>query len=150
MLFETIQSDLKQAQIDKDELKVSTLRLLLSEIHNTEIKKEAEDKTLSDEEIIAVLQKEVKKRKEAAAGFRQGNREDSAKKEETEAEVLEKYLPEQLSDGELEKIIDQAILETGANGISDMGKVIGKVLSQVQGKADGARVSSLLKKKWST
>lgn len=150
MLIDIIHSDLKQAQLDKDELKVSTLRLLLSEIHNVEIKKEVEDKTLSDEEIVTVLQKEVKKRKEAALGFRQGNREDSAKKEELEAEALEKYLPEQLSDEELEKIINQAVLETGAEMVSDMGKVIGRVLDQVGGSADGARISNLLKKKWST
>lgn len=149
MLLETIQSDLKQAQIDKNELKVSTLRLLLSEIHNVEIKKETDENSLSDEEIIAVVQKEVKKRKEAADGFRQGGREDSAKKEEMEAEILLKYLPEQLTDEDLQKIIDQAVSETGAGGISDMGKVIGKVLGQVGGSADGARISNLLKKKWS-
>lgn len=150
MLLETIQSDLKQAQLDKNELKVSTLRLLLSEIHNAEIRKETDEKSLSDEEIIVVIQKEVKKRKEAEIGFIQGGRVDSAQKEEKEAEILLKYLPEQLTDEDLQKIIDQVVSETGAKEISDMGKVIGKVLSQVAGKADGARISNLLKKKWST
>lgn len=151
MLIDIIHSDLKQAQLNKDELKINTLRLLLSEIRYAEMRKgETENQSLSDEEIIAVIQKEVKKRKEAADGFRQGGRVDSAEKEESEAEVLHKYLPEQLSDIELEKIINQAVSETGAMGISDMGKVIGYVLGQVGGSADGARISTLLKKKWST
>lgn len=151
MLIDIIHSDLKQAQLDKDELKTNTLRLLLSEIRYAEIRKrETENQSLSDEEVITVIQKEVKKRKEAADGFRHGGRIDSAEKEESEAEVLIKYLPEQLSDEDLQKIIDQAISETGATRISDMGKVIGKVISQVRGSADGARISTLLKKKWST
>ncbi len=150
MLIDTIQTDLKNAQLDKNELKVSTLRLLLSEIKYAEIKKNEEDQTLSDDETIIVVQKEVKKRKEAADGFRQGGREETAQKEEAEAEILAKYLPKQLTDEELNSIIDEAIIKTGALGRSDMGRVIGFVMGQVRGSVDGARVSNLLQKKWST
>lgn len=151
MLIDTLQSDLKKAQLDKDENRVSTLRLLLSELKYAEIKKrESEQASLSDEEVISVIQREIKKRKEAALGFRQGNREESAGKEELEADILVKYLPEQLSDEKLMEIIDVAVKDTAAAGISDMGKVIGQVLGKVGGSADGARVSNLLKQKWST
>ncbi|MBI2011906.1 GatB/YqeY domain-containing protein [Candidatus Daviesbacteria bacterium] len=142
-----IQEDLKQAQLDRNELKVSTLRLLLSEVNNAKIQKGQE---LSDEEITGVIQKEIKKRKESIESFRKGAREDLALKEEAEAKVLESYLPTQLSDEELTKIIDLAINEVGANSIADMGKVIGKVMSQVSGKADGGRVSNLVKQKLSS
>ncbi|MDD2823445.1 MAG: GatB/YqeY domain-containing protein [Candidatus Daviesbacteria bacterium] len=148
MLFEDLQQDLRQSQLDKNEAKVNTLRLLLSEIRYVQIKKnEGEDKPLSDEEIITVIQKEVKKRKEAADGFRQGGREESALKEENEAEILSQYLPKQLSDEELKIMIDEAISQTGATGISDMGKVIGIVMSKVKGSADGSRISMLVKEK---
>jgi len=93
------------------------------------------------------IQKEVKKGKEAASGFRQGGREDSALKEEKEAEILASYLPKQLSDFELESIIDETISQTGATQISDMGKVIGVIMGKVAGQADGGRVSGLVKEK---
>lgn len=139
-----IKEDLKQAQLIKDEVKVGTLRMLLSEIHNSEIQKGGE---LSDGDLISVIQREVKKRKEAVAGFRTGNREDQATKEETEQKILEAYLPAQLSDEELTGMVDQAITEVGATQISDMGKVIGVVMGKVSGKADGSRVSSLVKER---
>lgn len=148
MLSEKIQADLKDAQLQKDEIKTSVLRMLISEIHYSEIRQQEGDQgKLSDEEIISVIQKEVKKRKEAAIGFRQGEREESALKEEKEAEILASYLPVQLSDEQLLKIIDEAISQTGASVISDMGKVIGKVMGQVAGQADGGRVSNFVKSK---
>lgn len=148
MLIDRLQDDLKKLQLEKNELGVNTLRLLLSEIHNAEIKK-GEGESLSDDEIVAVIQREVKKRKEAAEGFKQGGREDSAQKEEDEALILSKYLPEQLSDEELNSMIDAAISETNASAISDMGKVIGNVMGKVKGRAEGARISSLVKEKLS-
>ena len=141
-----IQEDLKQAQLGRDEVKVSTLRLLLSEIKNAEIAKGDE---LSDADIVATIQKEVKKRKEAAEGFRKGNREDQASAEEAELKILEAYLPAQLSNEELTEIVDQAITEIGATQISDMGRVISLVMSKAAGKVDGGRVSSLVKEKLS-
>ena len=143
-MLDQIQADLKQAQLSRDELKTSTLRLLLSEIKNAEIQKSGE---LSDSEIISVIQKEVKKRKEAVEGFRSGGRVDQAEKEETEAKVLVEYLPAQISDEELTQLVDGAIKEVGATNLSDMGKVMGAVMGKVAGRADGGRVSTLVKEK---
>lgn len=148
MLLDQIQSDLKQAQLARDEIKVSTLRLLLSEIKNTEI---AKGNDLVDQDVISVIQKEAKKRKEAIVAFRAGGREESAAKEESELKVLEQYLPSQLSTEELTKIVDETINEQGATSIQDMGKVIGVVMGKVKGQADGGTVSTLVKEKlWST
>lgn len=145
MLRDRIKSDLQQAQLARDEIKVSTLRLLLSAISYADIASSGEE--ISDEEIVTVIQREVKKRKEAVAGFRQGNREESAQKEEAEAKILESYLPEQLSNEELTKIIEGAINETGAKSIGDLGRVIGLVMGKVKGRADGGKVSALVKEK---
>ncbi|MDO8573816.1 MAG: GatB/YqeY domain-containing protein [Candidatus Daviesbacteria bacterium] len=139
-----IKSDLKQAQLSRDEIKVSTLRLFLSEIKNKEIES---GETLSDEDIVSVCQREIKKRKEAAAAFRSGGREDSALKEEAELKILEGYLPAQITNEELTKIVSDIITELGASGMVDMGKVIGAVMGKVKGKADGATVSAVVKDK---
>lgn len=146
MLTDKIQSDLKEAQLARDEIKVSTLRLLLSEIHNVEIGKSS---PLSDEDIIQVIQREVKKRKEAAAGFRSGGREEGAQKEEAELKVLSAYLPEELSTEELTKMVEDSITEVGAKSLADMGSVMGNVMSKVRGQADGNVVSSLVKERLS-
>lgn len=142
MIFNQIQESLKQAQLVRDEIKVSTLRLLLSEVKNTEI---AKGHMLSDEEILEVVGREAKKRREAAAGFRQGNREEQALKEEAELQILEKYLPAQMSDEELTKIVGEVINELGAKTLSEMGKVMAAVMGRVGSRADGARVSALVK-----
>lgn len=146
MLFEKIQEDLKQAQLSKDEVKVLTLRLLVSEIKNSKI---SLGHDLSDEEVVAVAQKEAKKRKESITSFKQAGRADLSAKEEAELQVLKTYLPAQMGDDELNEIIIQAISETGATSTADMGKVIGLVISRVKGQADGGRVSSIVKSKLS-
>lgn len=144
MSIQKIQDDLKEAQLEREEIRVLTLRLLLSEIKNAQIAKGAE---LNDLEVTVIIQKEVKKRQEAAAGFRQGQREDDALKEEAEAKVLLAYLPEQLSDEELTKVVENSIKEVGAKSLTEMGKVIAHVLSHVAGQADGKRVSDLVRLK---
>lgn len=144
MLADKIHSDLQQAQLKKEEVKVSTLRLLLSEISYAQISKGEE---LSDAEVETVVARELKKRREAASGFRQGGREEQAQKEEVEADILSGYLPEQLSDEELGKIVEEVIQITGAKSFTDMGKVIGQVMGKVAGKAEGSRVSQLVKTK---
>ncbi len=143
-LLSKIQNDLKDAQLSRDEIKVSTLRLLLSEIKNAEI---AKGNSLSDQDIISIVSKELKKRKEAATSFASGGRTESAQKEESEATILEGYLPEQLSDEELTKIVESSITEAGATSIADMGKVMGIVIGKVAGKADGGKISALVKEK---
>lgn len=143
-MLDKLQNDLRQAQLAKNEVKVSTLRLLLSEIHNAEISQGGE---LSDEDAVGIIQREVKKRKEAAEGFRSGGREEAASKEEAELKVLQDYLPAQMSNEELTEIIEQTITELEAKGPSDMGKVIGAVMGKVKGKTDGGTVSALVKEK---
>lgn len=145
-LLEKIQTDLKNAQMARDEVKVSTLRLLLSEVKNGEI---AKGGPLVDSDIVSIIQREVKKRKEAAAGFRSGQREEAALKEEQEAKVLVSFLPAQMSNEELTKLVEESITELGASSMADMGKVIGAVMVQVKGQADGGTVSALVKEKLS-
>lgn len=144
MLIDNLQADLKAAQLVKDTVKVETLRLLLSEGTYARISK---GDSLSDADWIVIIQREIKKREEAAESFKQGNRPEQAMKEEKEAQVLAAYLPEQLSDEQLSKIIGEVINKTGAVSISEMGKVIGMVMPQVTGCASGARVSALVKEK---
>lgn len=142
-----IKENLKQAMVSRNEIEVSTLRLLLSEINNLRIQKRAEQ--LEESDIISVVQRELKKRKEAVEGYRKGNREELAQKEEAEAKVLEKYLPEQLSDEELTKIVEDFINNIGAKSLADMGRVIGTVMGKVGQGASGSRVSALVKEKLS-
>lgn len=145
-MVDKIQNDLKEAQLSRDEVKVSTLRLLLSEINNLRIAKGVD---LSEEDIRGIVHKEVKKRKEAAAGFRSGGREDSAQKEESEMAVLQEYLPASASNEELTKLVDEAITEVGGSSLQDMGKVMGVVMGKVAGRADGGTVSQLVKERLS-
>lgn len=141
-----IQEELRGAQLQKDEVKISTLRLLLAEIKNAEIAKGGE---LLDQDIISVIQREAKKRREAALFFRSGLREEAALKEEVELKIVEGYLPAQMSDEELTKIVEEVINEIGAKNITDMGKVMGVIMDKVTGKADGGRVTALVKERLS-
>ncbi len=146
MLIDQLQEELKTAQLAKDELKVSTLRLLLSEVKNAEI---SQGHPLSDEEIVEVASREAKKRRESIISFRQGGREELAQKEALELKILESYLPAQVSNEELTKVIEQTITEVGASSIADMGKIMQVVMRKVAGGADGGRVSALVKQKLS-
>ena len=146
MLIDQIQSDLKNAQLSREEVKVGALRLLLSEIRNFEIQKGAKECAL-DEDIVIIVSREVKKRKEAAEAFRQGGREESALKEEAELKVLTAYLPKQFSNEELTKIVEETIHEMGISSFSDMGKVTGAVMAKVRGQAEGGVVSAIVKGK---
>lgn len=147
MMEEKIKEDLKQAQLKRDDTRVSTLRLLLAEIANARI---AKGNKLSDEEIVSAIRREAKKRKEAMEGFRSGGREEAAAKEEAELMILEDYLPQQLQDDLLQKIVEDVINKLGANSLQDMGRVMGEVMSQVKGQADGGRVSALVKERLSS
>lgn len=142
-----IRQDLKQAMLAKDETALLTLRSLLSEIKYLEV---AKGELPSDQDIIGVVQKELKKRREAAEGFRKGDREESAAKEEAEAKVLEKYLPAQLSDEELQNLVDEAINEVGASSMADMGKIIPSVMSKAGQGAEGSRISAMVRQKLTT
>lgn len=143
-MLDKLQQDLKQAQKDKQEMVVSTLRLLLSEI---QYEKGKTGTDLTDDQIIGVIQRELKKRKEASASFTAGDRLELAQKEQDEAVILERYLPEQLSDQELSEIVENVIAEANATSLQRMGEVIGLVMNKVGKSADGGRVSALVKQK---
>ena len=145
-LFAKIHQDLVESLKQKEEVKTSTLRLVISEVNNAKIKK---GKDLEDEEILEVIKKEAKKRQESIAAFKQGERADLAEKEEKELAFLKTYLPETISDEELLKIVDSQIAEVGARDMKDLGKVMSAVLSKVKGRAEGSAVASIVKSKLS-
>src|SRR3989344_1983677 len=146
-LFTKIRQDLTNSLKQKNEIKTSTLRLVISEIGNSRIEKRAD---LTDEDIVQVISKEAKKRQESIAAFKQGERADLAEKEEKELLILKTYLPEPISDEELLKIVDSQITEIGAKDIKDLGKVMSAVLSKVKGRADGSAVAAVVKSKLSS
>ncbi len=143
-LIATIEEKLKAARLARDADRRDALSLLLNALRNAE--KELE-RQLSDDEELQVLQRERKRRVEAAEAFRSGGREEQAEDEEYELEVLEEFMPEPLSEDELEEIIDDVISEVGATSIRDLGRVMAGVMHQVSGRADGSTVSQLVKEK---
>ena len=143
-LKEKLQNDLTTAMRARDEIRSSTLRMILTSIKNEEVSgKEARE--LSDSEIITVLSREAKKRREAAEAFDQASAKDRADQERAEGVVIAEYLPKQLSEDEIKSMIAAAIAETGANSPAQMGLVMKSLQPKIAGKADGATVSSLVK-----
>ena len=143
-LKETLQSDLTEAIRSRDELTSGTIRMVLTAITNEEVSGKTA-RTLSDAEIITVLSREAKKRREAAEAFADAGRADRAAQEKSEGEGIARYLPEQLSEDEIKKLITDAIAQTGASGPAGMGQVMKLISPQTAGKADGGMVSSLVK-----
>ena len=144
-LKQRIQDDLKAALLGGDRFVAETLRGLKAAILNEEVAKSKRDEGLDDAEIEQIVAKEVKKRNESATLYEQNDRAESAADERREAEILSVYLPTQLGEEEVKAIIEAAIKQLGANGMSDMGKVIGVVKSKVGNTADGATVAKLVK-----
>ena len=143
-LKDQLKKDLTDAIKSHNQVISGTLRMALTAITNEEVSgKEA--RVLTDAEIITVLSREAKKRREAAEEFAKANRPDKAAEEKAEGEVIAKYLPAQLSEDDIKKMIAAAVASTGASGPGDMGKVMGAIKPQIAGKADGALVSSLVK-----
>lgn len=140
MLIAKIESDLRVAQKAKDWDKISFLRFLLARLHDLAIEK-GKDRELLEEEIIAELEKEVRRHRESIEAFKKGGRQDLIEKEEKELSILQTYLPPQLSDNELEKMIDQEIKKVG----NDFSKIMKALIPQVRGRADGARIARLVK-----
>jgi len=160
MLKEKIREDFKKFLKEKKEIEVSTLRMLNAAIFNREKEKRyklskekpelkekdlEKESQLTDEEIVQVVFSEIKKRKEAIEGFEKGKREDLAKKEKKEMEVLKKYLPKQLSEEEIKRMAKETIKEVGAESLKDLGKVMGKLMLKVKGQAEGGLVSKIVK-----
>lgn len=145
MLKDKIQEDLKAAMIAKDELKLSTIRMLKSALQYYEIQKGGAGYEASDEDVMDVIGKEIKKRKESIELYKQGNRPEAAEKEQKEVEILSEYLPEQMSEDEVRVLVKEAVEQTGASSPQDMGKVMGALMPKVKGKADGTMVSTLVR-----
>ncbi|MEX0427919.1 GatB/YqeY domain-containing protein [Nocardioides sp. DS6] len=142
-LKDRLRADLTTAMKARDEVRSSTLRMILTAITNAEVAGKTA-KELSDDDIIGVLSTEAKKRREAAAAFREGGRDEMAAKESAEAAVIADYLPAQLSEGEITELVTAAIAQVGAagEGMRAMGKVMGVVTPQTKGRADGAAVAA--------
>jgi uncharacterized protein len=143
-LIARLEDELKQAMVDREDERRDTLRLILASLRAAE--KELQ-RPLHDDEELQVLQRERKRRSEAAEAFRAGAREQLAEAEERELAVLEEFMPEPLSEDELEEIVDDAIAENGATSVRDFGRVMADVMPQVSGRADGSVVSQLVKEK---
>lgn len=144
MILDKINEDYKNAVREKDENKKQTLNFLKSAIKYKEIELRSSSKELTDEEVISVIQKEIKKRKEAMELYEKGGRMDLYEKEKTELEILESYLPKQLTEDELKSIIKETIESVGAKSSSDIGKVMKELMPKVKGRADGSIVKKLV------
>jgi uncharacterized protein len=143
-LKERLRADLTTAMKARDKVRSSTLRMSLTAVTNAEVSG-AEARELTDAEVLEVLDKEAKKRREAAEAYDEAGRSDLAAKERTEGEIIAEYLPAQLSDDELAEIVQTAIAETGASGMKDMGAVMKVVQPQVKGRAEGGRVAAVVR-----
>ena len=140
-LKERLRADLNAAMRARDQVRMRTLRMALSSITNEEVAG-ASARQLSDDEVMKVLTREARKRREAAEAFGAAGRTDQAAAERAEGEVLAGYLPAQLSDDELAALVTAAIAETGASGMAGMGQVMKTLTPQIAGRADGARVAA--------
>lgn len=168
MLKQQIKTDTTEAQKIGNELVVGTLRMLLASVITKEKEKRykiskdpstslragkpnfneeelIKKSVLTDEEIIEVISSEIKKRRDAIVLYEKGNRQELADKEKKEIEILKKYLPEQLSEEELKKLVEESISKTGAKEIKDMGRIMADLMPKVKGKADNSEISKIVK-----
>jgi len=143
-LITRIEDELKQARLARDDDRRDALALILASLRSAE--KELQ-RPLSEDEELQVLQRERKKRVEAFEAFDKAGREEQADKEDFELEVLEEFMPEPLSEDELEEIVDDVIAEVGATSLRDVGRVMADVMPQVSGRADGSSVSQMVREK---
>jgi uncharacterized protein len=142
--IETIEDEIKEAMRSRDAERRDALRLIVNALKNSE--KELQ-RPLSEDEELQVLQRERKRRVEAAEAFRAGGREEQADAEERELAILEEFMPEPLGEDEIEEIVDDAIAEVGATSMADLGRVMADVMPQIAGRADGSVVSQIVREK---
>lgn len=142
-ILDTLQEDMKQAMKSRDELTLSTIRMIKSSVSYARIEKGSE---LTDDEVLAIIAKEAKQRRESIEAAKSAERTDIAERENAELDILKKYLPEQLSESDVEAIVRQIISETGATDIKDRGKVMGPVMQKTRGRADGKIVSQIVER----
>lgn len=142
-----IQEDIKRALKEQNELSRSVLRMLLAEIVKKEIELGKKEEGLDEEEVGRIVLREIKKRREAVEQYKKGGRDDLADEEAKEAKVLQEYAPKQVTEEELNSLINDIIKDVGANSPADMGRVMAGVMARVGGSADGSLVSRLVKEK---
>ena len=142
-----LKEELKQSMLAKDTEKTSTLRMIVSALGYYEIEKGGAGYEATEEDIEAILQKQAKQRRDSIEQFKAGGRDELAAKEASELKIIESYLPQQMGEDEVRKLVEEAIAQTGASNPSDMGKVMGALMPKVKGKADGSLVSRLVKEK---
>lgn len=140
-----LRDELKQSMLAKTADKTSVLRLLLSALNYYEIQKGGAGYEATDEDVLAVISKEAKQRKDSIEEFNKANRPELAEKENKELEMLQAYLPTQMSEEKIREIVKQTITETGVTSITDIGKVMGALMPKVKGKADGGLVSKIVR-----
>lgn len=145
-LKETIKKDFLEAFRNKDLEKKAVLSMINSEIKNAEIELKNREEGLNDEQVLAVIKKGVKQRKDAIEKYTAGGREELAEKEQKELEILKEYLPAELSLEKIEETVQEVIKETGADDISSMGQVMGETMKRLQGQADGNTVREIVTK----
>lgn len=145
MTKQYLQEELKQSVLSKNELKTSVLRMLLSAINYYEIAKGGAGYQASEEDVLTVIGNQAKQRKDSIDLFKIAKRQELIDKETTELEILQGYLPQQLSEEKIAKLVKEAVSQTGAQTMADIGKVMGVLIPQVKGKADGNLVSSIVK-----
>ena len=144
MLEDQLQKDYIQAMKDRDAVKSSTVNFLRAQLKNVRIEKRSE--ALEDKDVVTVIKKQIKQRQDSIEQYEKGGRKDLADKETAEMAILKTYLPEELSGEVLQQLVDQAVAETGAQSMKDMGNVIKSVAAKAQGKADNRVISELVKK----
>lgn len=143
---EKLTADMKQAMKDREagKLRLTVIRMLRSDIRNAEINNKGKEE-LTEEEVLAVIMKAVKMRKDSLADFEKADRKDLVDQTKAELEILEDYLPKQLTDEELTDIVKKAVEETGATSMKDMGKIMKVVMPEIAGRADGGRVNKIVR-----
>ena len=142
-----LQEELKQSMMARDELRTSVLRLLLSAINYYEIQKGGAGYSASEEDVLAVIQKEAKQRRDSIEEYKKAERQELVDKESAELNILQAFLPEQMGEDEVKAIVEQTITEVGATSMADMGKLMGALNGKLKGKADMGMVSSIVRSK---
>ena len=147
MLKQDLKEELKKSMIDRNELRTSVMRMLLSAINYYEIQKGGANYEATDTDVMSVIQTQIKQRKDSIESFEKAGRRELADKEKKEMEMLQVYLPPQLSEEEITQLVNDAIAQTGAKSIAEIGKVMGFLMPKTKNKADGNLVSKIVKEK---
>lgn len=149
MLKQELQEELKQSMLARDELKTSVLRMFISAIGYFEIQKGGAGYVATEDDVLFVAEKQAKQRRDSIEQFKMARRQELVDKETKELEILQKYLPSQMTDEEIKILVEETVLQTGAKTITDMGKVMAVLIHKTKGKADGGLVSKIVKEELS-